>query len=373
MDVRNFSRCGITLSGFFLFMFSLVILGCGGGGGGGGSASPVASDLTPTFQNVPDNALFLDTKAAIAKIRNRKLNNRDNAPWVAMHSVITFGLDMTVDLVETNTTMNAVEYLCSEARWQNQRIFRTVNGEPALPTRNISFGLTESFKVQDHVDQYLFAFSCGKVSPDQKITADDGAVYTVADMIKASLRNFRSTQELAKTIPALSYYYGIDKTFTNSEGVSYSMSDLMGLASLRDTTKETEAGTHHLYGMGFALKMHTDAGGKVEGGWQKAREYLDQHVVLAKQSQLAGGIFSMEKFGGWQEADSTSLQVWETGHMLEWLSKALTPEQMREGWVTAAAGRLAREILDNDLTSFSDGGMYHAANALQFYNAAVFP
>ncbi|HPT48279.1 MAG TPA: hypothetical protein PLM07_20545, partial [Candidatus Rifleibacterium sp.] len=270
-------------------------------------------------------------------------------------------------------TMNAVEYLCTEARWNNQKIFRNAGGEPALPTRNLSFGLTESYIVQDHVDQFLYAFAEAGVLKSQKILADDGTEFTVADMIKASTMNFVPTQELGWTLVVLPYYLGADASFTTKGGVTYNISDLIALACQRDITKETEAGTHHLYGVGYALKKHLDAGGKLDGAWATARTYLDTHIEKARNSQQSNGIFSIELFGGWKEASSPRLNVWGNGHMLEWLAFALSPEQLGQEWVKLAATSLTGEIMNQELSALSDGGMYHAVNGLKLYQSIVNP
>lgn len=363
---------GGIVAGMAVMLLVLGVSGCGGGGGGGGG-SPVAVDVSQTFTAVPDEALKQKIEQAIAKIKARQLNSKDNTPWVIMHAIIAFDLDLNVTTVADGAGVNAVTFLCSQATYQNQKIFRSVDGRPSLPTRNLSFGLTESYVVQDHVDQFLFAFSGAGVPLTQTIVADDGASYTVADMVTVAIANFRTSQELAWTMVSLATYNGIDAAFTNNLGNTYTLADLLALAVKLDSSKETEGGTHHLYAVGFLLKRHVANGGAVSGAWSSGREYLDQAIARAKQSQIADGSFSLATFAGWTESDSPSLLVWGTGHMVEWLTQALTTDQLKEPWMAAAVTRLTEEILKLDVTAFSDGGMYHAANALRLYRNAVFP
>lgn len=349
----------------FLAVGFLCLPGCGGGGGGGGGGQDLSSQADlPLDQSLP---------AALAKAKSRKLTSADNTPWVIMHSVIAFEKEMEVTSVAAGKAVNAIEFLCNESTYQGTRIFHNVSGQPVLPTRDLSFGLTQSYVVQDHVDQYLYAFAGAGVPLDQKITADDGTLYTVADMVRSSTRNFKPSQELGWTLVALPIYYGIAKPFTTDQNATYTVSDLMNLATQRVSSLEAEAGTHHLYGIAFALKAYQQSGGTLEGAWQSARGYLDWHITKARQSQKADGSFDMAAFNNWQEADSPSLRVWGTGHMLEWLYFALPPEQLREDWISRALLRVTNEILNRDTSAFSDGGFYHAAHALKLYQKTLFP
>lgn len=343
----------------------LALLGCGGGGGGGGGSSDLSS------QSATDLPLNQSLPLALAKVRSRKLSSTDNTPWVAMHAVIAFEKEMEVTSVAAGKSVNAIEYLCNEATYDGKRIFRAIGGRPVLPTRDLTFGLTQSYVVQDHVDQYLYAFAGAGVPLGQKITADDGTPFTVADMVSASKLGFRPTQELGWTLVALPIYEGIGTSFTNDQGNTYSMSDLIGLAAQRVSSQEAEAGTHHLYGVAFALDAHLKAGGTLDGNWLTARRYLDWHITRARETQKADGSFDMAAFGNWQEADSPSLRVWGTGHMLEWLYFALSVEQLREDWITRALKRVTADLLNFETSVFSDGGFYHAAHALKLHQKAL--
>ncbi len=367
-----FSKNPFSKICFLLFAaipLSVFLSGCGGGGGGGGD-NPTASSVGTT-QTTDFATMASKVKSALAKIRARKLNSRDHTPWVINSALFALGKDLEVNVVESAKTMKAPEYLCTEARYDNKLIYRTLNGQPALPTRDISFGLTESFKIQDHVDQFLSVLAEVGVATSQTIIADDGANYTVGDLVNASLRNFKSTQEFAWTLIALAVYNGLEKSFTTDSNETYKISDIMSLAAKRDTSKEARWGAHHLYAMAYALRMHLNAGGKFEGSWEEARAYLENHVRLAKNYQQTDGAFSANMFWGSSYPDSPDTLLETTVHMMIWHDMSLTSDQLREEWIVKAINRLALEILNYDFVQFGESGIYMSAHALQHYSTLL--
>ena len=58
--------------------------------------------------------------------------------------------------------------------------------------------------------------------------------------------------------------------------------------------------------------------------------------------------------------------------MLEWLSLALTDEEIRQPWVEDAASVLAKMILDNQNNPIDGGALSHATHGLYIYRARVF-
>jgi hypothetical protein len=215
------------------------------------------------------------------------------------------------------------------------------------------------------------AFADADVPLTQAIIADGGRQFDVEDMLDASKKTFSPTQELGWTLVAMTHYLGTDKSWLTASGDTFSVSDVLALAAKRNINRETEGGPHHLYGMAYALKSHTGTGGKLVAAWKMGRDYLDHHIKLAKKYQRPDGSFSARMFRDSRQADSSRQLVWATGHMLEWLSLALTPAQLQEDWITRAVARMVKEINTAELSTLSDGGMYHAAHALRRYRDAV--
>ena len=310
---------------------------------------------------------------AIAKIKARQLHSLKNTPWVVMHAMIAFETDLEVVDVEQQKRIGVVDYLCQHAKHEGSRIFRDQRGEPALPTRGLSFGLRESFKVQDHVDQFLMTFADADVPLEQVIVAEGGRRFTVGDMLKASKSNLRDDQELGWTLVVVAKYLPLDTRWKSSAGKTYHLERLVQLALQRDPNRETEGGPHHLYGIAYALQRYRSAhDDPLQGVWREADQYLKKYIQLARRYQQTDGSFSAAMFRGSRAARSPRQMVWATGHTIEWFSMAMTADELRQPWVQRGVTTLVKTLQEQPLESLSDGGLYHAAHALRLYRNKVF-
>ncbi len=310
--------------------------------------------------------------AVITKIRSRELSTVNDTPWVIMHAVIAFEKDLEVVDVDAGKKLHAIDYLCQSARFDGQRIFRDDDGQPVLPTRGLSFGLRESFKVQDHVDQFLMAFADANVSLDTAIVAEGGRKFTVGDLLNAAKLNVKDDQELGWTLVAVATYLSLDEKWKARSGEIYDIEQLVKLAIKRDPRRETEGGPHHLYGVAFALDTyHTRHPGSLSGTWAEARSYLDEYVHQAKEFQQEDGSFSAAVFRASRRASSPRQMVWATGHTLEWFTVAMNADQLEEDWVRRGVDSLLKTLEEKPLEAFSDGGLYHAAHALRRYKEKI--
>jgi hypothetical protein len=285
-------------------------------------------------------------------------------PWVILHGVIAFGGSFRVYDAEESQDLNAIDYLLNRATYEGRRIFRESDGEPTLPPR------TAYFQVQDHVDQVLMALAEAGVPLERKLTADTGRRFTIADVVSASQKGFKPEQELGWTLVALSTYVPFQQEWTGARGRRYRTEDLVRLAIGRDPRRETEGGSHHLYGVAYALRRYGSQTGRMTPVWREARTYLDRYTEWARRDQGPDGAFSAAIFGGARAPRSARELVSTTGHMLEWLTVALEPRELGAAWVERAADRLCREMAREPLEVLTPGGIYHATNALRRYRAA---
>jgi hypothetical protein len=321
----------------------------------------------------PLSDLLKRADVVIERVHKRELISERHTPWVIMHAVIAYEKDLDVHDSATKEKVNAIEYLRTRAKYDGKRIFRVDSkGRPAMPTRGLRYGLTKSFKVQDHADQFLMAFADADVSLDEVIATEGGKKFKVADMLEASKLRLKDNQELGWTLVAWSRYLPMDGSWKAESGQSYSIEDLVALAIKRDPRRETEGGPHHLYGIAIALeKYQQEHEGDLTGTWKAAREYLDRYVALARKNQQDDGQFSVAMFRSPRKADSPKQLVWATGHTIEWLCVALTAEQLQEPWVRRAVARLLQEMEKHPTDAFSEGGLYHAVHALRRYKQKV--
>ena len=300
----------------------------------------------------------------IEKVRQRPLNSEDHTPWVIMHAVVPFEQNFTLLNRDTGKTVNAVDYLLTQAKFDGKRIYRDDNGIPRLPTRDITPGLRRSFLIQDHVDQYLYAYADAQVALSRQLVSEGGKVYSLQDKLEETRNGFHDRQEVGWTLVVLATYQAFDHQWQARNGKHYRTEDVMAIAIKRDPRRETEGGSHHLYGVAYCLERYLSQGGKLEGVWAEARDYLDKYLAQAKQWQQPSGELSAGVFRANRPSRSPRELVSITGHFLEWMSVAMTAEQLRQPWVVDALEALVSTMEEHPLNAFSDGGMYHAAHAL---------
>jgi hypothetical protein len=324
----------------------------------------IAFLLSPTFvlgDDVP-KALQKRIDKVIAKAHARPLQSDVNTPWVVMHAVVAFEKDLEVFDVGADKKLNAIDYLTRHAKFDGQLIYQDHDGIPALKTRGPG---DKSFLIQDHVDQYLFAYADAGVSLDQEIVARTGRKFTVRDKLNFTQKGFRENQELGWTLVALSTYVPFDKQWKAQNGKKYRIEDVLRISIQRDPRRETEGGPHHLYGVAYALDQYLKKGGKLEGIWLDTRKYLDKYIGVTKEYQQEDGAFSAAVFHRSMRPRTPRHLVSTTGHALEWMSVAMTPEQLTQDWVLKAVERLVTDLEKFPTKVFSDGGLYHAAHALR--------
>jgi hypothetical protein len=331
------------------------------------------SKETNAAESPPLSDLLERADVVIKRVQARELISERHTPWVIMHAVIAYEKEIDVHDSATKEKVNALEYLRTRAKYGGKRIFRVdAKGRPAMPTRGLRYGLKESFKVQDHADQFLMAFADAGVSLDDVIATEGGKNFKVADMLEASKSRLKKGQELGWTLVAWSQYLPMDGSWKAESGRSYSIENLVALAIKRDPRRETEGGPHHLYGIAIALEQYQrEHEGELTGTWKAAREYLDRYVALARKNQQDDGQFSVAMFRSPRKADSPKQLVWATGHTIEWLCVALTAEQLKEPWVKRGVARLLQEMEKHPADAFSEGGLYHAVHALRRYKQEV--
>ena len=322
----------------------------------------------PSFARSVPTSLESRIDKVIEKAHARPLRSDANTPWVVMHAVVAFEDDLEVFDVESGGKLNAIDYLTHHAKFEDKMIYQDVMGVPTLKTRGKG---DKSFLVQDHVDQFLFAYADAGVKLDREIVSRTGRKFTVQDKLNFAKKGFREDQELGWTLVAVSTYVPFDEEWKADTGKKYRVEDVMRLAIQRDPRRETEGGPHHLYGVAYALGKYLDQGGELVGVWKDAKKYLDKYVAITKEYQQKDGAFSAAVFFRSARPRTPRQVISSTGHALEWMSVALSPNDLRQDWVLKAVDRLVIDMEKFPTEVFSDGGLYHAAHALRRFREAT--
>jgi hypothetical protein len=298
----------------------------------------------------------------IAKVKARKLRSDQQTPWVIMHAAIAFKSGATVYDAESGEEVEAIDFLLTRAKYENELMFRVVDGTPTLPRVPA---------VEHHADQYLMMLALADISQRRMLRAGPGERYRVADLIEAAKLGFQDDQEVGWTLVALSTYLSFDDKWRAANGQMYEIADILARGIEKDPRQEAEGGTHHLFGVSYAYRKHARDHVELNGVWRDAKMYLDGHVQTVRRFQLDDGAFSAGLLKEQKYPKSPSDLVFSTGHTLEWLAFALSKKELAKPWVERAVQRICQEIELHPLDAFSDGGIYHAVNALRLYQQMV--
>jgi hypothetical protein len=194
------------------------------------------------------------------------------------------------------------------------------------------------------------------------------------DFVRQSQMRARVTekQELSWAVCVIGQYLGTDVAWTNEHGEKLHFEDLMRYEVEQPIETAACGGTHRLFGLAWAYHLHVQRGGQRTAVWQAVADRTAKYRDLARKYRNADGSFSTSFFNGPGNALDNTLRINTTGHTLEWLSLALSDEELKKEWVQDAAQALALRILEVQNSPVEGGALYHAVHGLLIYYARVY-
>ncbi len=315
--------------------------------------------------SAPPDALRQRIEAAIDTVRRRQLRT-DNGFWTVFHGIL--GLGPSVKLLDpvTGKEVNALDYLAAGGKVPGVRFIPTPTG------LDVETG-PGTFIKQGHQDQFVAEMVEWGVSPQRKFVVD-GKDYTFDDFLRFSKAraSVQTPQELEWALVIIGTRYGTDISWTNAFGENLRFEDLVRAELGKDVDKATCGGTHLLFGLSWVYHLHLQHGGEATGVWKELADRTAAYKKKALELQNADGSFSTDFFRDRANAPDLTLRINTTGHIFEWLSLALSDEELREPWMQAAASTLAMMFLENERTGIEGGSMYHAVHGLLIYTSRVY-
>lgn len=302
----------------------------------------------------------------------RQMSLEENAAWQILHGVLAYGRDFEV--LSGGESVNALDWVFAG---------RPMKGWTLTPTETgLRAELEPGRNGQGHEDQWLAIISQCEVPPDEQIIVGTRE-YQTYDMIKRSMYDCWEGKEASWTLIALANYLKpLDQTWTARDGETWSLGRLAGMEA-GSSYDEDEwlsriwdgacGGTHRLIGLATALNRWQNAypDRELDGSWKAARERVDWAVETARAYQLPSGAFSIMFFQRPSGSRSIDEHLAATGHTLEFLSIAMTDEQLRQPWVQHAVEYLC-DLLDRTRElDLECGALYHAAHGLVLYRQRV--
>jgi hypothetical protein len=303
--------------------------------------------------------------AAIEQVKRRDLLTT-NGFWTVFHGIL--GLGPTVSLLNpaTGQRVTALDYVAGGGEVRGMRFVPTPDGLD-VETR------PGTFISQGHQDQFVAEMVQWGVSPDRPFRVD-GKEYTFRDFIRFSRAraSLKVPQEMEWSLVIIGTHYGTDARWQNAAGEDLHFEDLVQHELDKPVDKAACGGTHLLFGLCWVYHLHLRHGGKTEGVWKVLADRVAEYKRKARELQNPDGSFSTDFFRGRANVPDPQLRMNTTGHIFEWLSLALSDDELKAPWVRDAANALALMFLDIQDKPMEGGTMYHAVHGLLIYSSRVY-
>lgn len=362
-----------------LFAAAALLLGCGSHDADESLAElqTASSEKTPARSvEVPQGdglRELLDRTLQVTQY-GREMSLEDHAAWQLLHGVLAFGENF--EILSNGQKVNAVDWVFDGKPMKGWTINATDHGLRAEIEPG-KFG-------QGHDDQWMAILSQWDV-PTTRAIKVAGKDYTVQDLIDRTKYDCYQGKESSWTIIVLSKHLDpMDQTWVATDKREWSLEDLVAMEAGAQYGDEEMAqneiansacgGMHRLIGLSIALNNYKAAhpGVELQGGWLEAQKRIDWAVEQARALQLPSGAFSVAFL--FRSANSNNLDehLAATGHTLEFLTFALSKEQLEEPWVKRAVVYMCNLLDRTKHLDLECGALYHAAHGLVLYREKVY-
>jgi hypothetical protein len=307
-------------------------------------------------------------------LRNRTLNTEDHAAWQILHGALAYQREFPLQIGRDGPTVSAVDHLLGGGAISGWEVRPADVLDPDTGRRGLRAVLDPGSKAgQGHADQWLAVLAQCGLSSQQTIRVGQ-TLFTMSDYVAQVQRDVPRNvdREWSWTLIGLTTYLPTSATWTAGDGTEWSIERLVQLETEQDVDTSTCGGTHRLIGLAMALNRHLDQGGDPVGPWSRADERIKQGVHMARQLQNSDGSFSTNYFARGGSSPDLADAIRTTGHTLEFLTIAMTDQQLNEPWVRRAALRLCDVFRKTKQMPLECGALYHAAHGLVLYRERLF-
>jgi hypothetical protein len=345
-----------------LSLCSLVCLGC--------SSDDPPKDVT-RLTNIDLDELQKKLDDELEYTFSRRLDLQKQATWQILHGALAFQREFQV-ITADGETVSAVDYLLAGGVMNGWDI-RLVPSK-TRPNPGIRALLDPGSKAgQGHRDQWFAVLAQCDLLPEQTIKVY-GETVTMADFVfqvqQDVPRNLE--REYSWTLIGLTKYLPTSATWTGSDGKQWSIERLMEIELEQDLNRSACGGTHRLIGITMALLQHLADGGQLTGVWKQADDKIQASIARAKELQNPDGSFSINYFQREGISADLAQDLGSTGHVLEFLTLAMTQEQLSEPWVQHSVSHMCELFHRTRGIGLECGALYHAAHGLVLYRQRVF-
>lgn len=334
------------------------------------SSQPPASNSDPSMspgevrQRIDDVLLYT--------YRHRHLNLQDHAAWQILHGALTYGRDFQVRN-EDGRLVSAVDHILAGGQMQGWTV-EPGDVDAATGRRGMRTAMDAGSKTgQGHPDQWLAVLAQCGLDPRQTIDAE-GHQYTVTDWVNQTEWDVprNHAREFSWTLIGLTIYRPTTHSWTASDGETWTIERLVQSEVEQGLDGAACGGSHRLIGMAMALNRHLADGHEATGVWQDADAMIQGAIATAREHQNPDGSFSSNYFLRPGTSTDLAVNLGATGHTLEFLTIAMTGEQLSEPWVERAVLHLCDLFDKTKDVPLECGALYHAAHGLLLYRERMF-
>lgn len=309
-----------------------------------------------------DDKLKAELDEVLDFTERRILDSKQHAAWQIMHGILAYGQDLQIS--DNGQLVPAIDWLLNGGTMVGWNLVPDEKGLVALVEVGTKTG-------QGHADQWLAVLAQSHVPYDHKLIWE-GQEYKFGDLVTQAQWDMYDGKEASWSLIGLGAYLPLDAEWESKRGDKWTFDRIVDMESDQELATSACGGSHRLIGLAMTLNRHKKRGGKMEGAWAKANEKIQFAIAKAQEYQQPDGSFSTNYFSRSASSPDVGLKINTSGHTFEFLSIAMTDEQLKEPWMVRAAESLCTML---ELTKDMDvecGALYHAAHGLQIYRLRRF-
>lgn len=317
----------------------------------------------PAAASWSDEELRDRIDAVIDFTEMRYMDTSQHAAWQILHGVVAFGRELRI--YHEGQLVRALDWLLGGGRLTGFQLRPTPHGLDVITEPGSRTG-------QGHEDQWLGYMVFANVQWDDPIVWE-GQTYTIGDMVRQAMWDIHDGMEASWTLMALSAFpehVPFDGAWTAADGQQWTIERIVAMEAAQDLRTSACGGSHRLSGLALTLNRYLAQAPPdmpLQGGWKAAEEKIQESIRTIQAYQQPDGSFSAEYFSRPVHTSDIIKRMSTTGHQLEFLTIALTDDQLREPWVTRAVIHLVELFEQTRDLPVECGGLYHSANALKIY------
>ena len=282
-----------------------------------------------------------------------------------MHGALAYGRDFQI--YKDGQLVPALDYLLGGGELRGWTLRKGDHGVDSIVEAGSSMG-------QGHEDQWLGYLSQVGLKPEQVLVVG-GENFTVRDLITQAQWDIYDGMEATWTLMALTTYLPLDAEWPAKDGTTWNIPGWSRWKRRRTSQPAPAAARTGCMAWPWPCKRYRAEGGKITpdgtGPWDKPtqdrRRGAGRARVSTARRQLVDGLFCP-----FCDRADIAVRISTTGHALEFLTVALSDEDLKQPWVTRAALNLVESLEKTKDFDLECGALYHAVHGLELYRARRF-